>query len=145
MHHCSSASLRSLADALIETPRQAQKMSDRAFAVRRATTEVAYDLAHLAEITFAGTFGHLSPPEDRATYVGSTYTPEACSNTLSDPRMACWLVGAEDEPAAGFAVAGYCKLPVKDLQPTAGELRQLYVKSIHQNRRLGTLLFETAL
>jgi ribosomal protein S18 acetylase RimI-like enzyme len=44
-----------------------------------------------------------------------------------------------------FALAGYCKLPVDGLEPTAGELRQLYVRSAYQNRRLGTRLFEAAL
>ena len=120
-------------------------MSDRAFAVRRATTEDAEDLADVAKSTFTETFGHLYPPEDLASYLGSTCTPAACRKTLSDPRMACWLVGAEGAPAAGFTVAGYCKLPVKDLEPTAGELRQLYVSSTHRNQLLGTLLFETAL
>ena len=120
-------------------------MSDLAFRVRRATEKDAGRLAHLAEVTFTETFGHLYPPEDLATYVASTYTREACLETLADPRMAYWLAGAEDEPAVGFALAGYCKLPVDGLEPTAGELRQLYVRSAYQNRRLGARLFEAAL
>jgi ribosomal protein S18 acetylase RimI-like enzyme len=59
--------------------------------------------------------------------------------------MAYWLVGAEGESAVGFALAGYCKLPVANLEPTAGELRQLYVRSTHQQHGLGTRLFEAAL
>ncbi len=113
--------------------------------MRRATTEDAEDLAHVATSTFTETFGHLYPPDDLASYLGSAYTPAAWRNTLSDPGVACWLVGAGGESAVGFTVAGYCKLPVKDLAPTAGELRQLYVRSTHRNQRLGTLLFETAL
>ena len=45
----------------------------------------------------------------------------------------------------GFALAGYCKLPVEGLERRAGELRQLYVKATHQHRGLGAALFETAL
>jgi ribosomal protein S18 acetylase RimI-like enzyme len=118
-------------------------MSDRPFTVRRATEKDAGELAHLAEVTYTETFGHLYPPEDLATYVASTYTAKACLETLSDPRMAYWLAGAEGEPAVGFTL---CRLlqaaPVPGLAPTAGELRQLYVRSAHQNQRLGTPLFD---
>jgi diamine N-acetyltransferase len=120
-------------------------VSDRRFTVRRVTEKDAGALAHLAEITFTETFGHLYAPEDLATYVASAYTEEASLRTLRDPRMAYWLTSAEGEPAAGFALAGYCKLPVHGLEPTAGELRQLYVRSAYQKQRLGTMLFDAAL
>jgi ribosomal protein S18 acetylase RimI-like enzyme len=120
-------------------------MPEAQFAVRRATTDDASELAHLAEVTFTETFGHLYPPEDLASYVASAYTREACRATLADPRMAYWLLSAEGEPAVGFALAGYCKLPVANLERTAGELRQLYVRATHQKRQLGSQLFETAL
>jgi GNAT superfamily N-acetyltransferase len=120
-------------------------VSGRNFVVRRANTSDAAEIARLAEITFTETFGHLYPPEDLTRYVASAYTPEACLTTLADVRTAYWLVAAEREPAVGFALAGYCKLPVVGLEPTAGELRQLYVRATHQKHRLGTQLFETAL
>lgn len=120
-------------------------MSDRPFRVRRAAEGDAAELADLAEVTFTETFGHLYPPEDLASYVASAYTPKACLETLADPRMAHWLAGAEGEPAVGFALAGYCKLPVGGLETTAGELRRLYVRSAHQNQGLGARLFEAAL
>lgn len=120
-------------------------MSDRSFTVRRATQEDAAGIAHLAELTFTETFGHLYPREDLAAYVASAYTQEACLETLADPRMAYWLAGAEGEAAAGFALAGYCKLPVEGLELSAGELRQLYVRSAYQKQRLGTRLFGAAL
>ena len=119
--------------------------SDRSIAVRRAETSDAAELARLAEITFTETFGHLYPPEDLASYVAATYTEASCRLTLEDPRMAYWLAGAEGEPAVGFALAGYCKLPVANLEPAAGELRQLYVRATHQNQRLGARLFDAAL
>ncbi|HEY3518566.1 MAG TPA: GNAT family N-acetyltransferase, partial [Gammaproteobacteria bacterium] len=98
-----------------------------------------------AEVTFTETFGPLYPPEDLAAYVASTYTTKVALATLTDPRMACWLAEAEGEPPVGFALAGHCKLPVRGLEPTAGELRQLYVRSAYQKQRLGTLLFGAAL
>jgi ribosomal protein S18 acetylase RimI-like enzyme len=112
--------------------------------VRRATTADAVELARLAESTFTETFGHLYPPDDLASFVQS-YTPAACLEILADPRLAYWLLGADDQSAVGFALAGYCKLPVANLEPTAGELRQLYVRRSHQARGFGTRLFEAAL
>jgi diamine N-acetyltransferase len=119
--------------------------SGRPFVVRRATASDAPEIARLAEVTFTETFGHLYPPEDLASYLASAYTPEACFATLADARTAYWLVGVDGEPAVGFALAGFCKLPVARLEPTAGELRQLYIRATHQQHRLGTRLFETAL
>lgn len=119
-------------------------MPDRTFAIRRAAASDATALAQLAEVTFTETFGHLYPLDDLASFVKS-FTPAACLKILGDPRMAYWLIGAEGRPAAGFALAGYCKLPVPNLEPTAGELYQLYVRATHQQTGLGTRLFETAL
>jgi ribosomal protein S18 acetylase RimI-like enzyme len=119
-------------------------MSDRRFTVRRATAEDAAELAHLGELTFTETWAHLYPPADSMAYIASTFTEKVCLEKLADSRMAYWLVNAEGEPAVGFALAGYCKLPVPHLEPRAGELRQLYVRSAYQNQRLGTLLFAAA-
>jgi ribosomal protein S18 acetylase RimI-like enzyme len=113
--------------------------------LRRGRIEDAGALAHLTEVTFTETFGHLYPPEDLADFVGKTCTPAVCRSFLEDPRMAYWVIGPEHGPPVGFALAGYCKLPVENLEPTAGELRQLYVLSGHQNQRLGAKLFEAAL
>ena len=113
--------------------------------IRRATVADAAALARLTELTFTETFGHLYPPEDLAGFISSTCTPETCRKVLEDARMAAWIVGPEGSPPVGFVVAGYCKLPVQNLEPTAGELRQLYVLSSHQNQRLGSKLFDVAI
>jgi diamine N-acetyltransferase len=113
--------------------------------IRRAAVADAAALAHLTELTFTETFGHLYPPEDLAGYISSTCTPEVCGKMLGDPRMAAWLIGADGSPPVGFVVAGYCKLPVENREPTAGEIRQLYVLSSHQNQHLGSKLFNAAI
>ena len=51
---------------------------------------------------------------------------------------------AAKSPSGSYA-SGACKLPVKHLEPTAGEVRQLYVLSKHHNLRLGSQLLSTAL
>jgi ribosomal protein S18 acetylase RimI-like enzyme len=115
-----------------------------AFVVRRASVEDAAELAHVAEATFIETFGHLYSPDDLASFIKS-YNAAACLEILSDPGMAYWLLGAQGQAAVGFALAGRCKLPIENLEPGAGELRQLYVRATHQKTGLGTILFETAL
>ena len=120
-------------------------MSEQSATVRRAATHDAAELARLAAATFTETFGHLYPPADLASYLASAHTQAAWMKTLADPRVACWLGSAHGALPVGFAVAGYCKLPVEHLEPTAGELRQLYVRATHQGQRLGTRLFEAAL
>ena len=113
--------------------------------VRRATVADAGALAQLAETTFTETFGHLYPADDLAEYISSTYSEAACGAILADSRMAYWVASPEHEPPVGFALAGHCKLPLQDLEPDAGELRQLYVRRTHQNLRLGARLLEAAL
>jgi diamine N-acetyltransferase len=120
-------------------------MQHATFTVRRATAGDAAALAHLSELTFTETFGHLYPPEDLAEYVTGNCTVDHCRKLIEGPRTAAWLAAADGAAPVGFAVAGYCKLPVKDLEPKAGELRQLYVLSSHQNQRLGARLFDTVL
>ena len=116
-----------------------------AFTIRRASKDDAAAIGHLAEATFTETFGHLYPPEDLAAYVASAYSKNGCLEALADPRMAYWLAEAEGGRAVGFALAGYCKLPVDALEPAAGELLQLYVRLGYQSRGLGARLFEAAL
>jgi ribosomal protein S18 acetylase RimI-like enzyme len=120
-------------------------MSSPPIVIRRAARADAAALAELSAATFKETFGHLYPPEDLALYLSSACSEAACRETLADPRMAYWLAGGDVGPPVGFALAGYCKLPVQDLPAGAGELRQLYVRATHQNMKLGARLFEAAL
>ena len=113
--------------------------------IRRATVDDAAALAQTAHTTFVETFGHLYPPEDLQAYVAKAFAVEHCRGKLADQSIAVWfaMIGADE--LAGFIVAGSCKLPVENLEPTAGEVQQLYVQSKHQNLRIGTHLMDTAL
>jgi diamine N-acetyltransferase len=113
--------------------------------IRRATAADAVALAHLSEATFTETFGHLYPPEDLAEYVNRVCTPAACRQLIEDPKAGVWLAARKGEAPVGFIVAASCKLPVENLEPDAGEIRQLYVLASHQNERLGSKLLDAAL
>ena len=112
--------------------------------VRRGTAADAAVLSEMAAATFVQTFGHLYPPGDLQEYLAKTYSVENCRKQLTDPAMGVWLALVEGEPA-GFIVVGPCKLPVNDLEPTAGEIQQLYVYSKFHNARIGSHLMDTAL
>ena len=113
--------------------------------IRRALSADAADLARLSETTFTETFGHLYPPEDLATYISGVCTEAHWRQLMADPAVAAWIVGIAGAPPAGFILVGPCKLPVKNLESEAGEIRQLYVLASHQNARLGAKLMDSAL
>lgn len=122
-------------------------MKDEAYSptIRRATPDDAARLARLGAATFTETFGHLYPPEDLHAFLSSVHVPEAWSRTLSDPQRAVWLVELPSETDIGFMLVGACKLPVENLESTAGEVQQLYVLAKYHNLRLGTRLMELGL
>lgn len=114
--------------------------------IRRATSADAAVLASLTERTFTETFGHLYPPEDLAEYVERVCSVGACRKLIEDPAVAIWMAGIDGlSPAAFITAAMNCKLPVENLESSAGEIRQLYVLSTHQNERLGARLMDVAL
>lgn len=118
---------------------------DAVATIRRAGREDAPVLATLGAATFTETFGHLYPPEDLQTFLSSSHSVENWIKTLTDPRNAVWIAGLQNGEQIGFIVVGPCKLPVQNCEPTAGEIKQLYVLARHHNLRLGTRLMDTGL
>jgi diamine N-acetyltransferase len=114
-------------------------------AIRRAQLSDVQPLTALAVRTFTDTFGHLYPPEDLSAFVQDTQSVARYTEVLNDPDVAVWLADVDDYQAVGFVSAGRCKLPVPDMAPNAGEIRQLYVLKQFQNHRLGARLMTAAL
>jgi ribosomal protein S18 acetylase RimI-like enzyme len=114
-------------------------------AIRRATAADAKALGTLGAATFTETFGHLYPAEDLAEFLRTSHSVERWQGLLADADVAVWLANAGAASPVGFIVAGSCKLPVENLEPRAGEIRQLYVHSSAQNLRIGSTLLATAL
>jgi len=110
--------------------------------IRRATSGDAVALAELGASTFTETFGHLYPPADLQTFLAKSHTPESWGRTLADPARAVFLVENANGRKIGFVCVGACKLPVQDLETTAGEIQQLYVLAEFHNLRLGSRLME---
>jgi diamine N-acetyltransferase len=118
---------------------------DPSQAIRRLTNADAPALAEIAARPFAETFGSLYPAQDLDDYLATNCMPQVCARLLNEPGSAAWFASVDDSSPVGFVVVGSCKLPVQDLEPTAGELRQLYVRAEFRNFHFGSRLLETAL
>ena len=114
-------------------------------AIRRATADDAEALAELGAATFVETFGHLYPAADLQIFLAKTHTPESWLRSLTDPRRATWVAEQPNGRKVGFIGVGACKLPVQDLEITAGEIQQLYVLAEFHNLRLGARLMDAGL
>jgi ribosomal protein S18 acetylase RimI-like enzyme len=112
--------------------------------IRRAEAGDASRLAELGAATFTETFGHLYPPEDLQAYLSSAHSVAAWTRTLADPQRAVWLAEVEHTPI-GYVTLGPCKLPVENLEATAGEVQQLYVLARYHNLKIGSRLFARGL
>ena len=113
--------------------------------IRRATRTDAAALAELGATTFVEAFGHLYKKRDLDAFLARAHSVAAYERLLDDPAIGIWLATIGDAPPIGYIVAGSCKLPVENLEPNAGEIRQLYVRADTQTRGLGTMLLNTAL
>jgi ribosomal protein S18 acetylase RimI-like enzyme len=120
-------------------------LSDHEITFRPALVHDAAPLASLAARTFTETFGQLYTPQDLQTFLASSRSEARYLRMLEDARMGLWLALANDEEPIAYAVAGPCKLPVENLEPAAGEMQELYVRSDYHGRQLGTRLLATAL
>jgi ribosomal protein S18 acetylase RimI-like enzyme len=122
-----------------------QEESSLAATLYRASSADVPTLARLAAHTFVETFGHLYRPQDLQAFLATSRSEARYARMLTDPRIAMWLAKLPDAGAIGYAIAGPCKLPVENLEPQAGEIMELYIRSEYHGRQLGTRLLETAI
>jgi diamine N-acetyltransferase len=113
--------------------------------VRRAVASDVAQLAKLAASTFIETFGHLYEPKDLQAFLSNSRSEERYLRMLTDQRMGLWLATVKQGEPIGYAVVGPCKLPVENLESTAGEVQELYVLSQYHGQQLGTRLLMEAL
>jgi len=113
--------------------------------LRPAGPDDAPELAALATRTFVETFGHLYSTEDLGAFLRAARSTDVYARLLGDPAVFVTVATDDDGLLVGYVLAGACKLPVPDMSPDAGEVRELYLLESHQGRGLGTELLDVAL
>ena len=108
--------------------------------IRRAVPADAQVLSDLGARTFVETFGHLYHADDLRDFLIEAYGLDKIRSDLADPRRAVWLV-EEGGEAIGYALAGPCELPHKDVTKGCGELKRIYFVKGRQGGGLGRRLF----
>lgn len=108
---------------------------------RRAGSADAEVLARIGAETFTETFAHLYAPDDLAAFLADAYSLERTRAELADPARASWLV-EQDGQAIGYATAGPCALPHREVTPACGELKRFYFYRAWQNGGHGRSLFD---
>ena len=119
-------------------------------AIRPARPEDADALAALGRRTFIDTFVAVDgfaipyPPNDLATFLDATFSPQATATKLEEPGAA-WWVAERDGALLAFANVGPNTLPHPEAAPGNAELRRLYVAREAQGLGLGTRLLNLSL
>ena len=113
--------------------------------VRRAALADAALLSDLGNSTFREAFSHLYRPADLDVFLAKAHSPQLYERLLNDKDVGIWLAGPQNVKPIAYIVAGLCQLPVPNLEPRAGEIRRLYVRSSVQSGGVGTRLLLIAL
>lgn len=112
---------------------------------RRAVLADAATLSGLGTFTFREAFSHLYRADDLQDFLSKAHSTQLYERLLKDPDVGIWLASPEGGQPIGYIVAGICRLPVPNLEPRAGEIRRLYVRTTLQSSGVGTRLLLTAL
>jgi ribosomal protein S18 acetylase RimI-like enzyme len=108
---------------------------------RTATRADAEALSEVGRGTFIEAFGHLYSPEDLEAFLFDAHSVAAWCRLLDDDRNV--IVVAESAAGmVGYGVGGRCKLPVRDLEARAGEIKRLYVLADAHGQKLGTRMLD---
>lgn len=113
--------------------------------IRPATATDIPTLAKLSETTFVETFGYRYSTANLAAFIANSRSENCYRPLLQDPNVKLWLAMSADAEPLGYVVAGACKLPIVNREARAGEIRELYVRTVHQQRKLGSQLLNHAI
>lgn len=94
--------------------------------IRRARAADAAALASLMERTFSDAFGPANRPEDLATHIARSYSPEIQGRELADPDHTILLADAGGVPA-GYAQLRTGEAPAEVTGPAPLQLWRFYV------------------
>lgn len=100
-------------------------------------------LAAMARDSFVATFGSLYAPEDLQAFLDQAFGPDGLPADIARPEIELRIARADDGAIVGFAKLGPVSLPWDE--PTAVELRQLYILPAWHGRGVAAGLMDWAL
>jgi len=97
--------------------------------IAKANMATATRLADLGRQTFSETFAASNKPEDMATYLAETYSPELQLAQLQDPSITCLLVEMQGQTVGYALLQENSALGLPEDAPASRqlEIKQLYV------------------
>lgn len=113
--------------------------------IRRATAVDVPQLARLAGDTFVETFGRSYRPKDLQSFLAEYRSEAKYRKLIGSPRCGVWVASLGAATLIAYVVVGPCKLPVTNLEESAGEVQELYVRAGHHGRSLGSRLLACGL
>jgi ribosomal protein S18 acetylase RimI-like enzyme len=112
--------------------------------INKAFIEDLETLQSIGKETFIETFSESNSEEEMDLYLEKSFNKEKLTNELNNPNSFFFIAWEEDHPI------GYLKLNSGDAQTelqdeTSIEIERIYVKSSHQGKKVGQLLYDQAL
>jgi ribosomal protein S18 acetylase RimI-like enzyme len=117
-----------------------RRMHDQSFTLREATTDDAELLARVGATLFEQTFGAANSPEDMASYLASTFTPENQSAELGDDACVVWIAEDETGTAVGYATLWRDSRADSVAANLPAEIQRIYADQAFHGRGLGKAL-----
>ena len=94
--------------------------------------------------TFSETFSESNSKEEMDRYLEKSFNKEKLMNELNNPNSFFFIAWEEDHPIGYLKVnSGIAQTELQD--ETSLEIERIYVKSSHHGKKVGQLLYDTAL
>ena len=112
--------------------------------VVRVTIEEVEELKNISQYTFYETFSDQNTPENMRKYLNEAFSTERIARELNDANTQFYFAKSENE------IIGYLKINFGSSQTElknihALQIERIYVRSDFQGKKVGLLLYETAL
>jgi ribosomal protein S18 acetylase RimI-like enzyme len=103
-------------------------------------------IAALAEKAFIATFGHMYPPADLATFLGSWNPPAKVAAQIADPDYGFRVAHGDNGDMVGFVKIGPLDfdLPADEPEVPGIELHQLYLDAAAKGQGVAKALMDWA-
>jgi len=112
--------------------------------LKKAVSADLETLQRLGKETFYETFSKYNSEEEMQKYLAESFDSEKLLKELNTPESQ-FFIAWEDESPVGYLKVNSGKAQTELQDGTATEIERIYVKSSHQGKKVGQLLYNKAL